>query len=202
MRLPELEPLSDDLPAEVFGSKTELLSKLGQSKEPIATLVTCWELGGTPHELSHAKPGEVMVVQNLGGLVAAAGRNENEAISDSILYCLHQPGVQHLIVCGHTQCKTLAALLGNDANSTLDVFRQSRESVSRRFEELYINRPECEWLALIAQESVLLQLANLCGHAAIRPRLRNGSLRLHGWMRDDDTSVIAAFDPASGQFSD
>jgi carbonic anhydrase len=49
---------------------------------------------------------------------------------------------------------------------------------------------------------VLLQLANLRGHAAIRSRLSDGSLCLHGWMRDDETSVIAAFDPASGQFSD
>lgn len=202
MRLPKLEPHAHDVPGEVFGSQAELLAGLGRSNEPVATMVTCWELGSIPHQVSHAKPGEILVVQNPGALVAVSGADSEVTISDSVFYCLQQPAVQHLIVCGHTQCKTLAGLLANDAEAALDAFRETREWVSKRFKELYIQRPQHEWLAIIAQESVIHQLANLYDEATIRHRLENGSLRLHGWMRDDDTSAITAFSPASGQFSD
>jgi hypothetical protein len=63
---------------------------------------------------------------------------------------------------------TLAALLGKNAGGTPDAFREVRKSLSSRFEEVYLNRPEREWLAIIAQESVLLQLANLRRHLVIR----------------------------------
>jgi carbonic anhydrase len=204
LKLPKLEPHLHELPAEVFGSKIDLIAEMGRSNDPIATMVTCWELGGILDQVSHTIPGKIMVVQNPGGLVAAAGADAKDADSesDSVLYCLHQPTVKHLIVCGHTKCKTLAALVGEDTEGTMDIFRQSLECVTRRFEEIYVKRPAREWLRIIAQESVLQQLANLCVDATIRSRLSNGSLRLHGWMRDDETSVVVAFDPASGQFSD
>jgi carbonic anhydrase len=201
MTLPKLESHPYDLPAEEFGSMTDLLAELGQSNEPIATVLTCWELGGTPDQVPHANPGEIMVVQNPGGLVAAADADEKVDSPSSILYCLQKPTMQHLIVCGHTQCVTLATMLGDSTKGTLDVFRQTLESVSRRFHEFYAKRPEREWLRIIAQESVLQQLASLRGQAKIRSRLHDGSLCLHGWMRDDETSVVAPFDPASGQFS-
>jgi carbonic anhydrase len=202
MGLPKLEPHRHDLPADVFGSTAVLLDELGRSEEPIAAMVTCWELACTPHQVSHATPGEIMVVQNPAGLVAAAGANGEVAISESIRYCLQQPTVRHLIVCGHTRCKTIAAILSDDAAGRLDTSCQIRACASRQFEELYANRPAGEWLGIIAQELVLLQLANLGGHAEIQSRLSSGTLHLHGWMRDDETSVVAAFDPASGQFTD
>ncbi len=201
MKLPQLEPLLLDLPSGAFGSKADLLAKLGRSNEPLAAMVTCWELGCIPNQLSHAKQGEIIVLQNPGGLVPAAGSAVSETELQSILYYLHQPTVQHLIVCGHTHCKTLTALLGNETKGMLDAYRQILEGVSHRFETLYANRPKFEWHQIIAQESVLHQLANLCSHTVILTKLRAGTLFLHGWLRDDETSQVAVFDPVTGQFS-
>lgn len=202
MAPPQLERSDHELLTTEFGTHRELLGCLGQSDQPRAVMLTCWELGGIPDQVAHANPGEIMIVQNPGGLVESADALEKGSAFASVAYCLEHPAVRHLIVCGHTQCKTLAALLGNETKGTLDTYRQILACVSRRFEELYAQRPEHEWLRIVAQESVLQQLANLRGHTTIRSRLRNGSLSLHGWMRDDETSVVAAFDPVSGQFSD
>jgi hypothetical protein len=49
---------------------------------------------------------------------------------------------------------------------------------------------------------VLQQLANLRSHAEILSRLCDGSLILHGWLRDDQMSTISAFDPSKGQFAE
>jgi len=140
------------------------------------------------------------VIQNFGGMVVEGSADPKVKIADSIAHCLRNATVQHLIVCGHTRCRSLAALLGKDAQERLKPFRQIRESISRRF-ELYEKRSEHEWLKIIAQETVLLQLAALNSDTSIRFRLSNGSLQLHGWMRDDQTSAITAFDPTTSQFS-
>lgn len=77
MNPPKLVPNSLDLPSTGFGSKVGLLSELGRSNEPIAVMLTCWELGGVPGQLAHANPGEILVVQNPGGM--GAGRRAAEA---------------------------------------------------------------------------------------------------------------------------
>ena len=74
------------------------------------------------------------------------------------------------------------------------------ESVKDRFEEAYADRPARDWLGIVVQESVLQQLANLRSHDDIRERLEAGELLLYGWMRNDETSAITAYDPATGQF--
>jgi len=201
MNLPKLEPHPHELPSAEFGTKVGLLSELGQSNEPIAVMVTCWELGGIPDQVSHASPGEIMVVQCPGGLVAAPDTESNKLDLHSVLYYLQQPSVRHLIVCGHSQCTTLAVLLDDETKSTMDAYRHLIEDVLRRFQSTYIKRPESDWLQIIAQESVLQQLANLRSHKQIQSRLDAGSLFLHGWIREDQTSAIAAFDTNSGQYS-
>lgn len=55
---------------------------------------------------------------------------------------------------------------------------------------------------IIVQEAILQQLANLRSHADSQWRLRGGKLLLHGWLRDDETSAITAYDPVVGQFCD
>ncbi len=66
----------------------------------------------------------------------------------------------------------------------------------------YADRSAQDWLDIVVQESVLQQLANLRSHLSVESRIRDGTLLMHGWIRDDDTSAITAYDPTAGQFRD
>ena len=81
MSLPRLEPCAHDLPADQFGSASQLLADIGRGDQPVAVMLTCWELGCAPDQVSHANPGEIMVVQNPGGLVPAADMKDATIIS-------------------------------------------------------------------------------------------------------------------------
>ena len=107
MKLPLLEPCTHVLPPGDFGTRSQLLAELGQGCEPIAVMLTCWELGWIPDQVSRANPGELFIVQNPGGLLPAADMEDDGAYVASILFGLDMPKVRHLVVCGHTQCKTL-----------------------------------------------------------------------------------------------
>lgn len=202
MNLPLLEPCQHVLPAQEFGKKSQLLEELGQGIEPVAVMMTYWELGFAPDQLSHTNPGEIMVIQNPGGLVPAASMTDEQPFLGSVTDTLNYPTVRHLIVCGHTECKTLGLLVSDNTDEKKNPFRMLLDSVAERFRATYRERPAQDWLGLVVQETILQQLANLRSHSHIQSRLQKGELVLHGWIRDDQTSAITAYDPASGQFND
>lgn len=197
MTLPRLKCSKYDFSPEEFGAKSQLLAEVGAGSEPIAVMLTCWELGCAPDQVSHANAGEVMVVQNPGGVVQAGGTS-----FESILYGLRLPTVRHLIVCGHTDCRTLGFLLTRDQRRRGTPSHKPMQRVRERFHVTYPDLPCQEWLGVVAQGSVLQQLALLKSHPCVGSQLRHHRLLLHGWMRDDQSSAIAAFDPVAGQFAD
>jgi carbonic anhydrase len=200
MTLPNLEPSQHVLPLEEFGTQEQLLSDIGHGEEPVAVMLTCWELGGTPDQVSHARPGEIMVVQNPGGVLRSAEMPEDGSAIASVGYALSYSTVRHIIVCGHTECKTLASYISQSSKDQLNAYRVLAEPVRERFMATYQNRPAKDWLRIIAQENVLQQLANLRSHEEIRCKLTEGSLVLHGWLRDDEMSTVYCYNSETGQF--
>lgn len=202
MHFPQLEPCGHDLPRDEFGSASQLLSVLGQGNDPVAVMLTCWELGGAPDQVSHANPGEIMVIQNAGGLVPVVDAKDEGGSLGSIIYGLSFPAVRHLIVCGHTECKTLGVLLPEAMQRTKNPFHERMQGVSIPFQTTYLDRPARDWIGIIVQEAILQQLANLRSHTYIRSLLQQGNLLMHGWIRDDQSSTITPYDPVAGQFCD
>jgi len=200
MDLPPIKACRHDLPANEFGTPKGLLGALGHGNQPIAVMLTCWELGGAPDELSSAKPGELMVVQNLGGLVPASNETCDDSSLASIVYALSLHDVQHLIVCGHSECKALGMLFNEETVGRKHPFHMLKHSVKDRIESVYTDRPLRELLGILVQETILQQLSNLRSHQRIASRLQQGKLMLHGWIRDDANSMITAYDPVTGQF--
>jgi carbonic anhydrase len=203
MTLPQLEPSHHVLPSHEFGTKQEMLSEISQGEDPLAVMLTCWELGGTPDQVSHARPGEIMVVQNPGGLLRGAEMPDDGRALDTVYYALGHATVRHIIVCGHTECKTLGMFVSQASKKNeMDAYCKLADCVRERFMATYKERPPKEWLRIIAQENVLQQLANLRSHKDILSRLNDGSVVLHGWLRDDEASVISTYNPEIRQFCD
>ena len=199
MQLPVLELCQHVLQAAEFGTKSQLLLEIGQNDDPIAVMLGCSELGFAPDEVSHANPGEIMIVQNPAGLVPPADTGGTIA---SIMYGLHLPTVRHLIVCGHTQCGILRMVLAKESKGKESPVLMGLQGVMKRFHAIYADRPEHDWLGIIIQETILQQLAHFRSDTYVQSRLQQGKLFLHGWIRDDQTSSITSYEPVSGQFCD
>lgn len=200
MDLPHLEPNRHNFSPYEFGTRAQFVDDLGNGSDPIAVMLTCWELGCRCDNALGADSGEIMVVQNPAGLVPHENGGHEGASMDSIIYGASLATVKHLIVCGHTQCKTLWALLFEETQLMGNPFRRLTECIWNRIDANYSDRTKRDWLDIAVQESVLRQLANIKSYSAVQPLLRRRKLLLHGWIRDDQTSTIAAFDPLSGQF--
>jgi carbonic anhydrase len=200
MTLAQLQHRAYDLPASEFGTQGQLLTRLGNGQQPVAVMLTCWELGGTPDEISHANPGEVMVVQNPAGIVPCAEFNDRAAAVHSILFGVLQPSVGHLIVCGHVRCQTLSMLLNGGIQDAMAPTRELIADVAERWGSSYHDLPTPWRLEVAVQENIIQQLIHLRSYPEIRSRLQQGNLQLHGWIYDERTSIVVPFNPDTGQF--
>ncbi|PZR74886.1 MAG: carbonate dehydratase, partial [Stutzerimonas stutzeri] len=124
-------------------------------------------------------------------------------VSTAIEYAVLALGVQHIIVCGHSDCGAMKAVLNPaslDGMPTVRAWLRHAE-VAR---SVVADNCNCgsahETLGVLTEENVVAQLDHLRTHPSVAARLASGQLQIHGWVYDIDSGGIRAYDAASGNF--
>ena len=180
------------------GAQPELLDRIGCGDQPVAVMLGCWESGIELDQLSCAQPGAILVMQNAGAVAPVPGDTCAAGDMRSLAFALAQPGVQHLIVCGHTNCKFLTGL---SCQSEVESRNQQSASSGNQNRANYAipniaKRLSCDF----ARWHVLEQLDKLASHSDIKQRIAQQTLNLHGWIRDDSRSQIEYYDAWRDRF--
>ena len=187
---------------EVFADQRELFRRLGEGQQPHTLFITCSDSRINPNLLTQTDPGELFLMRNVGNLVPSYGR-ENGAEAAAIEFAVAGLGVQDVVVCGHSGCGAMRALLEPQLVAELPSMREWLEQaeVTRRIvQENYADRRGEERLNVAIQENVLAQLDSLRTHPTVAARLSRGDLRLHAWVYKIATGQVFAFDAGSQQF--
>jgi carbonic anhydrase len=190
-----LDPGLHDLDPTFFGTPAELLADVRSDVRDVLFLA-CADHATGPDHVSFVPFDRLFVVQNLGATVPTTGSQGGDGTLASLQFAIHALDVRHLIVCGHVDCR----IVGRRALS-VPVGMASHDSRATRL--VRENDPEvtqAERVGVFLREHVLVQLEHLVSHEFVRRRLAAGALRLHGWLVDDATANVHAFDPRSGVF--
>jgi carbonic anhydrase len=182
--------------AEVFRDKRELFSRLSESQTPRALFITCSDSRIDPTLLTQAEPGELFILRNAGNIVPSYGETMGGSTA-TIEYAVAMLGVKHVIVCGHTDCGVMRALLHPESVEDLPAVKSwmiQAETTRRIVRENYADLKGEELLVTTIQENVRIQLDHLKTHPAVAVRLRRGTLTLHGWVYSIPTGDIWAYD--------
>ncbi len=191
---------------EEFGRYRELFARLSrEGQNPHTLFITCSDSRVLAELVTQSQPGDLFVVKNAGNIVppsAASGSTNSTAAA--IEYAVHVLEVADIVVCGHTQCGAMTALLDGlpdpsampHAAAWLEIAAPVREIVRRDYGHL----DATERVTAAAEENVLLALENLHGYPVVAERLNAGTIRLHGWCFKIDTAEMFAYEPGVGQF--
>jgi carbonic anhydrase len=188
--------------AEVFQEKRELFERLSIGQNPRALFITCSDSRVDPTLLTQTDPGELFILRNAGNIVPSYGTVVG-GITATIEYGVAVLGVQHVIVCGHTDCGVMQAILQPDQLKELPAVKDwllQAEATRRIIVENYAHLPEPERLVVTTQENVRIQLDHLRTHPAVAARLRRGALELHGWVYSISTAEMWTYDLAGDKF--
>lgn len=186
-----------------FQQQQSLFERLANRQDPEACFITCSDSRIDPNLITNSPPGGLFIVRNVGNLVPCYGTSNNAELA-AVEYAVAALGVKHIIVCGHTGCGAMRALIeGVPAGQHLPAVMQwlrHAESTQAIVKEHYSHLSGSDLLTAAAQENVLVQLEHLRTSPAVATRVSRGKLQLHGWMYKIETGEIFAYDATAHQF--
>lgn len=190
-----------------LGRYQELFHRLSrEGQNPHTLFITCSDSRILAELITQSQPGDLFVVKNIGNIVPDASTSSHEnSTGAAIEFAVQTLGVSDVVVCGHSQCGAMTALLADKQerqtmphlNEWLELATPVRELIERDYNHL-TNFNERTTAA--AEENVLFALENLRTYPVVQERLAEGTLRLYGWFFRIETAEMFAYDPNLQQF--
>ncbi|MBI4208515.1 MAG: carbonic anhydrase [Deltaproteobacteria bacterium] len=186
----------------------EKFSKLALGQSPDALFITCSDSRVVPNLFASTDPGDLFVIRNVGNFIppcnsdghSEGDRSEWAAIEFSILQ-LH---VSDMIVCGHSECGAIQAILQGlqkVSGSHLQSWLQYGENAPSMLTGIEFSSEPLAQHNKISQANVLLQLEHLKTYPLIQKRIQMGRLHLHGWWFDIGSGDVYSFNKSTQRFN-
>lgn len=187
---------------DVYPQQSGLYDSLKGSQHPLALLITCADSRIVPNLFTQTGPGEVFTERNPGNLVPKYGEFVG-GVSAGIEFAMRALKVPLAIVCGHTDCGVMKALLhpeqAKGMPSVQDWMRHVLD-VQHRVLRDHGGLPDAEKLRLITEFNVLAQVENLKTHQSVAERLAAGEIEIQGWVYDVGNASVSAANFETGKF--
>src|SRR5690349_200343 len=96
-----------------FGNYKSLFQRLSrEGQNPHTLFITCSDSRVLAELITQSKPGDLFVVKNIGALVPpASATGTTNSTAAAIEFAVETLGVSDIVICGHSQCGAMAALL-------------------------------------------------------------------------------------------
>jgi len=190
-----------------FGNYRKLFRKLSrEGQNPHTLFITCSDSRVLAELITQSKPGDLFVVKNVGNIVPpASSTGSTNSTAAAVEFAVESLEVSDIVVCGHSQCGAMEALLSGlpptKSMPHLQEWLALAAPVRHVLQTEYHHLKSHEELATAAaEENVLFALENLYSYPGVKKRLEDRSLRLHGWFFKIATAELFAFDPQTKQF--
>ena len=205
-RLKEFEKGHEAFQQIKFKKSEERFKKLvEEGQSPKALFIGCSDSRVMPALITGSKPGDLFIVRNIGNFVAPHNPNADfHATASAIEYAVSILEVSDIIVCGHSHCGAISALFKE--------FKQTPENVHTiKWLELgneakkvgllaYKDADKETMLRYTERISVVYQLDNLLTYPAVKRKVEDGTLYLHGWHYDIENGQIDYYDDENYEF--
>jgi len=185
-----------------FRRHRALFRRLAGSQSPRVLFITCADSRVVPALITQTRPGDLFVERNPGNIVPVYDRHISGE-SASVEYAVEVLKVEHVVVCGHSDCGAVKGILYPEKLGRVPAVRhwltygnRSRQMLLRRASGL----PEHRQLELLTQLNVIVQIEHLKTHPSVARRLRQGKLELHGWVYDIREGEIRQLQERTGEF--
>ena len=190
-----------------FGKYKEVFRRLSRDgQKPHTLFITCADSRVVAELITQSKPGDLFVIKNIGNIVPPAGADIGwNSTGAGIEFAVEVLGVTDIVVCGHSQCGAIAALMNPQSVDPQLKFLKNwitladpvRKTIERDYKHL---EGGSDRLRAAEEENVLFAVEQLQAYPCVARKLQEESLRLHAWFFKIDTADLFGYDPEQRQF--
>jgi carbonic anhydrase len=191
--------------SKVFAQHSRHFAELAHCQEPEALFITCSDSRVMPEMITQCAPGQLLCCRNAGNLVPPP-EETSSGVAATVEYAVHVLRVPNIIVCGHSDCGEMRALLDEGQLREMGFLRSwlgHAGPMSQAFRGVMQDPrvwPAEERLHVLTELNVIAQLQSLRAHPSVARGLKRGSLHIHGWVYDIASGEIRSLDPSTGSF--
>ena len=194
--------------ATTFQQKKDVINHLLlQGQKPSTMIISCVDLRISPAELFAANPGELYVLNNIGGLVPKYNSEGIHGILAAIEYAVTNIEVENIIILGHSKCESIEMMMSDKFAATtnglsksmktwLSIAGEARDAVKKEMsqKDAQEQQSSCE------HESIVVSLSNLMTYPYITQRMAQNKLKIFAMHFDIETAQIMSFNSDTGFF--
>ncbi len=171
-----------------------------KKQKPKLLWIGCCDSRVVPSQITSADPGELFEVRNIANCVPPAGADD-DTVGAAIEYALGHLGIDDIVVCGHTGCGGVQALLETippDQEAHLGRWVEYTRPAHDLIRAARIEG-DGKLMATIAAH-LQFQLDNLMTYEIVRRGVEDGRVGVHGWLYDMETGEVVIYDRLKGEW--
>jgi len=181
-----------------------LFAKLALGHRPDALFIACSDSRVVPNVFASTDPGDLFVLRNIGNLIPPHfSLPEDNSCLAAIEFSLFTLGISDIIVCGHSECGAMQALVEGIPHKNCphlsSWLKYGEEALGKMGKYGSIGQGLSKHNHL-SQVNVLLQMEHIASYPFVRERLDKKQLRLHGWWFDIARAEVYCYEPSQEQF--
>ena len=169
-------------------------------QKPHTLLITCADSRIDPEALTQSGPGQIFVTRNIGNMVPPYGEMLG-GVSAVIEYAVDALGVQHAVICGHTDCGAMKGVLAEpgklDAMPTVKSWLRNADAAKRVAAS--VDGGEAS-LKTLTEQNVISQMQHLRTHPSVAGAMARGVLTVSGWVYDIQHGDVRIYNEAEDRF--
>lgn len=172
------------------------LRHLAHVQRPHTLFITCADSRLVPNVITASGPGDLFTIRNVGNMVPT--ERDDASVEAAITFAVEHLGVSSIVVCGHSSCGAMTALLsaptngsmhGDDDDPLARWLRHGRHTVAafRAGDHPVARSAAAAGFSVVDQLSmvnVTVQMETLRGHPVVEKACRGAGLQVSGLFYD------------------
>ncbi|MFI0091711.1 carbonic anhydrase [Streptomyces bobili] len=183
-----MQPLIDN--ARTFGQRPEEFARLADGQSPEVLFITCSDSRVVPALITGARPGQLFELRTAGNIVPPYVSESPTGEAATIEYAVEVLGVRDVVVCGHSHCGAVGALVRGDDLDSVPAVRAWLAHAADGPTAVEPADAGDPTVARAVQHHVLAQLLRLRSYPCVDKRLADGRLRVRGWYYEVHTGAV------------
>lgn len=163
------------------------LQAVREPQRPHALIVACADSRIDPELITQSGPGDLFVTRNIGNLIPAYGEMLG-GVSAVVEYAVTALKVQHVVVCGHSDCGAMKALMNPESLAEMPAVKNWMNNAAAAMSVAKsMARPDerpSDFVKRLTEENVLLQMQHLRTHPSVAGAMAREELTISGWVYD------------------